>query len=148
MPCFLTHCHLIKHGLGWLEGGLSASFEKMILDAEMLQMMVQFLEPVPINEAELGIEAINEVGPGGHFFGSAHTMERYENAFYQPLVSDWQNFENWQDSGSQTAAVRANGIYKQLLADYEEPPMDAAVRAELDDFVDRRIAAGGADQDA
>lgn len=147
-PCFLTHCHLIKHGLGWLEGGLSASFEKMILDAEMLQMMVQFLEPVPINEAELGIEAINEVGPGGHFFGSAHTMERYENAFYQPLVSDWQNFENWQDSGSQTAAVRANGIYKQLLADYEEPPMDAAVRAELDDFVDRRIAAGGADQDA
>jgi trimethylamine--corrinoid protein Co-methyltransferase len=139
---------LIKHGLGWLEGGLSASFEKMILDAEMLQMMVQVLEPVPINEAELGIEAINEVGPGGHFFGSAHTMERYENAFYQPLVSDWQNFENWQDSGSQTAAVRANGIYKQLLADYEEPPMDAAVRAELDDFVDRRIAAGGADQDA
>jgi trimethylamine--corrinoid protein Co-methyltransferase len=139
---------LIKHGLGWLEGGLSASFEKMILDAEMLQMMVQFLEPVPINEAELGIEAINEVGPGGHFFGSAHTMERYENAFYQPLVSDWQNFENWQDSGSQTAAVRANGIYKQLLADYEEPPMDAAVRAELDDFVDRRIAAGGADQEA
>jgi trimethylamine--corrinoid protein Co-methyltransferase len=75
-------------------------------------------------------------------------MERYENAFYQPLVSDWQNFENWQDSGSQAAAVRANGIYKQLLADYEEPPMDAAVRAELDDFVDRRIAAGGADQDA
>ena len=147
-PCFLTHCHLIKHGLGWLEGGLSASFEKMILDAEMIQMMVQFLEPVTINEAELGIEAMREVGPGGHFFGASHTMERYENAFYQPLVSDWQNFENWQDKGAQSATERANGIYKQLLNDYVEPPMDPAIRAQLDDFVDRRIAAGGADQDA
>ena len=120
----------------------------MILDAEMIQMMVQFLEPVTINEAELGIEAMREVGPGGHFFGASHTMERYENAFYQPLVSDWQNFENWQDKGAQTATERANGIYKQLLNDYVEPPMDPAIRAQLDDFVDRRIAAGGADQDA
>ena len=81
-----------------------------------------------------------EVGPGGHFFGSAHTLERYETAFYRPLLSDWRNFETWQEDGARTATERANGIWKQLLAEYVEPPLDPAVRATLDAFVARRSA--------
>ncbi|MDP9481633.1 MAG: trimethylamine methyltransferase family protein [Chloroflexota bacterium] len=130
--------NLLYQGAGWLEGGLTASFEKLIVDAEILQMMAEVLVPFEVDEATLGVDAIAEVGPGGHFFGSAHTLERYETAFYRPLLSDWRNFESWHDDGARTATERANRIWKQLLAEYEEPPMDAAVREALDGFVARR----------
>ncbi len=130
--------NLLYQGAGWLEGGLTASFEKLIVDAEILQMMAEVLVPFEVDEATLGIDAIAEVGPGGHFFGSAHTLERYETAFYRPLLSDWRNFETWQDDGARTATQRANGIWKQLLAEFVEPPMDASVREALDAFVVRR----------
>lgn len=128
----------LNQGAGWLEGGLVASFEKLIIDAEMLQMMVAYLEPITINSAEIGLQAISEVGPGGHFFGSSHTLERYETAFYTPLLSDWSNFENWQDAGSRTAEMRANGIWKSLLGEYQAPPLDDAIAEELDAYVARR----------
>ena len=96
-----------------------------------------------MTEDALGFEAMREVGPGGHFFGCAHTLARYSNAFYAPFISDWRNFEQWQAAGSPTAMEKANTIWKQALADYQEPPMDAAIREELDEFVDRRIAEGG-----
>ena len=147
-PCFLAHCNFLKHGLGWLEGGLTASFEKMVLDAEMIQMMVAFLKPLDLSVDELGLEAMAEVGPGGHFFGASHTMARYETAFYRPLLSDWRNFETWRESGAETAGQRAHRLYQALLADYRPPAMDPAVAEELDAFVTRRIADGGADQDA
>jgi len=137
---FLGQAGLIKQGAGWIEGGLTASFEKFILDAEMLQMMRAFVTPPKIDDAEFGLEAMDEVGPGGHFFGTSHTLERYEHAFYQPLVSDVRNFETWQDSGSPTTAQNANRVWKQLLADYEEPPLDPAIGEELDAFVTRRKA--------
>ena len=130
--------NLLYQGAGWLEGGLTASFEKLIVDAEILQMMAEVLVPFEVDEAALGVDAIAEVGPGGHFFGSAHTLERYETAFYRPLLSDWRNFETWHDDGARTATERANGIWKQLLAEYEEPPMDPPVREALDAFVARR----------
>ena len=139
--------HLLMHGAGWLEGGLTASFEKFILDIEMLQMMAAFFEEIEVSPASLGLDAVREVGPGGHFFGAAHTMERYETAFYSPLVSDWRNFETWQESGAADATIRANRIYKQVLADFEPPPLDPAVREELEDFVARRKAEGGAELD-
>ena len=142
-PCILAHCNLMKHGLGWMEGGLCASFEKVIIDAEMLQMMAEFLKPILLEDEDLGIEAMREVGPGGHFFGAAHTMERYESAFYTPMLSDWRNYESWQEDGAIDATQRAHGIYKQLLLDYQPPPMDQAIADELDDYVDRRIAEGG-----
>ena len=129
---------LLYQGAGWLEGGLTASFEKLILDAEMLQQMAEVLVPFPVDEAELGLVAIAEVGPGGHFFGSAHTLERFETAFYQPMLSDWRNFETWQEDGERTATQRANRIWKQLRAEYEPPPLDPAAAEALDDFVDRR----------
>jgi trimethylamine--corrinoid protein Co-methyltransferase len=130
--------NLLYQGAGWLEGGLTASFEKLIVDAEILQMMAEVMVPFEVDEAALAVDAIAEVGPGGHFFGSAHTLERYETAFYRPLLSDWRNFETWHDDGARTATERANGIWKQLLAEFEEPPMDPPVREALDAFVARR----------
>lgn len=136
----LGHGNLIYHAAGWQEGGLTASFEKLVLDVEMLQLMMEFLIPITVTEAELGFEAISRVASGGHFFGDQHTLERYESAFYQPLVSNWQNYENWQLSGSGDATQRATAIWKRALAEYQEPPMDAATRAELDAYVERRRA--------
>jgi trimethylamine--corrinoid protein Co-methyltransferase len=83
----LGHGNLVYHAAGWQEGGLTASFEKLVLDVEMLQMMIEFLKPIAVNEQELGFDAIKGVATGGHFFGEPHTMERYEHAFYRPLVS-------------------------------------------------------------
>ncbi|CAN5494958.1 trimethylamine methyltransferase family protein [soil metagenome] len=139
--------NLLYQGAGWLEGGLTASYEKLIVDAEILQMMSEVLQPLVVDEASLGFDAIADVGPGGHFFGTAHTLERYETAFYQPILSDWRNFETWQADGSLTATQRANAIWKQLLAEALPPALDPAIAEALDAFVDRRkreIAAAGA----
>ena len=130
--------NLIYHAAGWLEGGLTASFEKFILDVEMLQHMAEFLKPVEINEAELGFDAMRDVPTGGHFFGHQHTMERYEHAFYQPLVSDWRNYENWQIDGAKDATQRATEIWQKALEEYELPPMDPAVREGLDTYMAKR----------
>ncbi|HUQ43359.1 MAG TPA: trimethylamine methyltransferase family protein [Candidatus Limnocylindria bacterium] len=129
---------ILYQGAGWLEGGLTASFEKLILDAELLQQMALVLQPPKIDDVELGLDAIAEVGPGGHFFGTAHTLERFEHAFYQPMLSDWRNFETWQEDGARTATERANRIWKQLLAEFQRPPLDPGRAEALDDFVDRR----------
>jgi trimethylamine--corrinoid protein Co-methyltransferase len=130
--------NLIHHGAGWLEGGLCASFEKMVLDAEMMQMMAEFVKPVLIDDAEIGLSAHGEVSAGGHFFGSAHTLERFETAFYQPMVSDWRNYESWREAGSIDATQRAHQIWKELLAHYEPPPLDVAKKDALVDYVARR----------
>ncbi len=139
----MGHANIVLHGAGWLEGGLCASFEKFVLDVEMLQMMAEFLRPIEVNEATLGLDAIREVEPGGHFFGAAHTLERYETAFYAPLVSDWRNYETWEEGGSLTATERAHTIYKRVLAEFEPPPLDPAIKDELEDFVARRKREGG-----
>jgi trimethylamine--corrinoid protein Co-methyltransferase len=131
----LAHANMVHHGAGWLEGGLCASFEKMIIDAEILQMMVEFLRPLEVNEATIAFDAIAEVGPGGHFFGTPHTLARYETAFYAPIVSDWRNFETWKEAGGLTATERANAIWKDILRSYEPPPLDRAVVEELEAFV-------------
>ncbi len=135
--------NLVFHGAGWLEGGLRASFEKMVLDADLLAMMASFLQPLTVDDATLAVEAIAEVGPGGHFFGVQHTQDRFRNAFFAPMVSDWRNFETWAEAGSPTAEDRAAGLVDTLLAEYAEPAMADDVRAELDEFVNRRVAAGG-----
>ena len=142
--CVTGGINYVLHGLGWIEGGLCASYEKVIIDAEMIQMIRAMLTPTPVDEASLAVDAIAEVGPSNHFFGAAHTLERYDTAFYQPMLSDWRNFETWQEDGSLDATQRANRIWKQLLADYQEPPMDEAITAELTDFVERRRSEGGA----
>ena len=137
--------NLLYQGAGWLEGGLTASFEKLVIDAEILQMMSEVLQPLVVDEASLGFDAIADVGPGGHFFGTAHTLERYETAFYRPLVSDWRNFETWESDGARTATQRANTIWKRLLAEAPPSTLDPAVIEAVDAFVARRkreIASG------
>ena len=130
--------HMIKHAAGWLHGGLTASLEKLIIDADILQMVAASLDAFEVNAETLAMDAIREVGPGGHFFGSAHTMERYEDAFYAPLVSNWSNYETWLEEGSVNSEQRANQIWKQLLQEYERPPMDPAIDEALQDYVQRR----------
>ena len=139
----LGHANLIKHGAGWMEGGLVASYEKMIVDAELLQMMSEFLQPIEVNEDTLGLDAIAEVGPGGHFFGAAHTLARFETAFYAPMLSDWRNFETWREAGAKDTTQRANAIWKQLLAEYQPPPLDPAIDEAVRDYVERRKREGG-----
>jgi trimethylamine--corrinoid protein Co-methyltransferase len=134
----MGHANLVYHAAGWLESGLTASFEKLITDAEMLQMMAEFLRPIEVNAGELALDAIAEVEPGGHHFGTAHTLARFETAFYMPMLSSRQNFESWQEAGSLDAAQRANVIWKRLLADYVPPPLDPAIAESLSDYVARR----------
>ncbi len=136
----LGHGNLIYHAAGWQEGGLTASFEKLVLDVEMLQLMMEFLRPIVVNEAELGFEAIRGVPTGGHFFGAPHTLERYEHAFYRPLVSNWQNYENWQLAGAKNATERATEVWQQALKEYEEPSLEPGVREQLDAYVAQRQA--------
>ncbi|MCO5069668.1 MAG: trimethylamine methyltransferase family protein [Rhizobiaceae bacterium] len=139
--------NFMMHGAGWLEGGLRCSYEKTILDIDLLQMVAEFLTPLDLSEDALAVDAIRDVGPGGHFFGTAHTQARYKDAFYAPILSDWRNFETWAEAGSPIAIERANRVWKERLAAYEEPQMDPAIREELDAFVEKRIAEGGAPTD-
>jgi trimethylamine--corrinoid protein Co-methyltransferase len=134
----MGHANLVNHAAGWLEGGLTASFEKLIIDAEMLQMMAEYLRPLEVSDDELALDAIAEVEPGGHHFGTSHTLARYETAFYTPMLANRQNFESWQESGSIDISVRANAIWKQMLRDYEQPALDPAIDDALVEYVETR----------
>lgn len=138
--------NMVYHAAGWLEGGLIASIEKFVMDCEVLQMIQRYFEPATFATApeDIALDAIAEVGAGGHFFGCAHTMARYRTAFYAPLVSDWQNFGNWELAGAKTATERASEIWRQVVDAYQPPPRDPAVVDALNDFVARRTAEGGA----
>jgi trimethylamine---corrinoid protein Co-methyltransferase len=141
--------NVVYHAAGWLEGGLIASPEKFVMDCELLQMIERYMEPViwDAGPDEIAIDAIREVGPGGHYFGIEHTQARYETAFYQPIVSDWRNYEAWDVAGRVWTAERANRIWKEIVAGFEPPPMDPAIAEELAAFVARRKAEGGAPTD-
>jgi len=134
----MSHSHLINHAAGWIEGGLSASLEKIVIDAEMLRGWAEILARRSFTDEDLAVEAICAVPPGGHFFGAAHTIARYQDAFWRPVLSDWSNFENWRDAGAKTATERATGLWKNALAAYEAPPLDPAVRAAVADYVASR----------
>ena len=141
--------NIVYHAAGWLEGGLIACPEKFVMDCEMLQMIQRYMDPMltATGPDEIAVEAIREVGPNGHFFGIEHTQSRYEDAFYAPIASDWRNYEAWEAAGSAWTAERAHRIYKEILADFEAPPMDEGRREELEAFVTRRKAEGGAPTD-
>ncbi len=140
----LGGCHFILHAAGWLEGGLTASYEKFILDVEMLQMFAELFQPILTSADEIGVEAVAEVGPGGHFFAAAHTMQRYRDAFYTPLVSDWRNYGAWNDAGGRTATERATTVYRATLAAFQPPPLEPAALEALTALVERRRSEGGA----
>ncbi|MFG5380703.1 trimethylamine methyltransferase family protein [Yoonia sp. R2-816] len=141
--------NIVYHAAGWLEGGLVASPEKFVMDCEVLQMIQRYMEPevVATGPGDIAIDAIKEVGPQGHFFGIQHTQDRYEKAFYQPIVSDWRNFEAWEAAGGIWTAERAHRTFKDILNTFEAPPIDDGIKEELAAFVDRRKAEGGAPTD-
>ena len=142
-----SRTNVVYHAAGWLEGGLCASYEKFVMDCEVLQQFQSYLKPAVVTDDDLAFEAIREVGHGGHFFGIQHTQDRYQSAFYAPFLSDWSNFENWEERGAVRTPGRANKVWKKILAEYEEPPMDEGVREELEAFVTRRKREGGAPTD-
>lgn len=131
----MGHGNFIYHAAGWLEGGLVASFEKLVIDCEMLQNMRYMLEPMKITREEIGVEAMAEVGPGGHFFGCQHTMDRYKSAFYEPMRSDWQNYENWALAGAKDTTTRATALWQRALTEYVAPPIDEGIRENLHDWM-------------
>lgn len=141
----LAGATLCIHAAGWMEGGLSVSYEKLITDIEALQTVAELFQPTPGDAAAIGYDAIAEVQPGGHFFAAAHTMSRYRTAFYQPLVADLSNFGSWTESGSKTATERANGVWKRVLDDYK--PIDRAgdIGEAIDGFISKRMSEGGAE---
>jgi trimethylamine--corrinoid protein Co-methyltransferase len=141
--------NMVYHAAGWLEGGLIASPEKFIMDCEILQQIQRYFEPATYatGEGDLAFEAIKSVGPSGHFFGTQHTQERYETAFYQPFLSDWRNYEGWNLAGAVWTTERAHRMFKEIIGAFEPPPMDEAIREELAAFVTRRKAEGGAPTD-
>ncbi|MDJ0683670.1 MAG: trimethylamine methyltransferase family protein [Alphaproteobacteria bacterium] len=132
------HGNLIYHAIGWLEGGLVASFEKIVLDCEIAQHMMGMLTPIDTAPEEIALDAIAETAPGGHFFGAPHTMARYETAFYQPLLSDWRTQENWAEDGAKSATERATQIWTSLLENYEAPALDPARLEAIDAYINRR----------
>ena len=140
----LGNATVTVHAAGWLEGGLTLGYEKFILDIESLQTIAELVRPAPADEAALAFDAIAEVQPGGHFFSVAHTMERYQTAFYRPLVADLSNHGAWTEAGAQTADQRATAIWKQRLADFTPPEACDGVADRLARFVRSRREAGGA----
>lgn len=139
--------NLLLHGAGWLEGGLLTSFEKMVIDADLLNMVTAMLQPVTIDDAALAVEAIAEVGPAGHFFGTQHTQDRYETEHFQPMVSSWSNFEIWDEAGRVESHQRAETLARTLIDAHVEPLMADDQRMALDDFVARRVTEGGVETD-
>ena len=140
MPTFLAGANWVMHSAGWLEGGLVAGFEKFIVDVEILQMMQAEFTPLEIDEDSMAFGAHEEVGHGGHFLGAMHTMERFRTCFYRPLLSSSENYERWMRNGGADAATRATRIYQTKLEEYEKPPLDDAIRLELEEYVIRRRA--------
>ncbi|HEX3225743.1 MAG TPA: trimethylamine methyltransferase family protein [Gaiellaceae bacterium] len=137
-PTFLAGTNFVMHSAGWLESALVSCYEKFITDVECLRMMYEVFKPLEINEETLAYSAHQEVGQGGHFLGAAHTLERFRECFYRPLVSSTENYERWKRNGGNDTAARATEVWRKTLEEYAQPPMDEELVAELKAFVDRR----------
>ena len=140
----LSGATVLIHGAGWIEGGRTLSYEKLVTDLDMLQTFAELCAPALAGEDEIAMDALREVAPGGHFFGAAHTMARFSTAFYEPVAADWSNHGTWLERGGRTADERATGIWRSVLARTGEVPLDPARRAALDALVARRTEEGGA----
>ncbi len=138
MPTFLSGTNWVMHTAGWLEGGLVSSYDKFIVDIEILQSLMAEFTPLEFNEDSLAFDAHLEVGHGGHFLGAAHTMERFRDCFYRPFLTNSDNYERWTRLGQRDTRARAEEIWKDRLAKYEKPEMDASILEGLTDFVNKR----------
>jgi trimethylamine---corrinoid protein Co-methyltransferase len=135
---FMAGANLVLHTAGWLESGLVASFEKLVVDLDILRTLRGAFTPLEVDEESLAFDAHVEVGHGGHFFGCAHTMARFRDCFHRPLLATTQNFEAWEEAGSADANARATGIWTSIVDGAVPPPLDEGTRAAIDAFVERR----------
>jgi len=134
------HCgaNFLLHSAGFLDGLLSMSYEKFMLDDDLCGALHSYLAGVQVDDDSLAVDAFAEVGPGNHFFGCSHTMAHYETAFWDSGLADNDPFEKWEAAGSADAATRANRAWKKRLAEYEAPALDEGLRDGLRDFVARK----------
>ena len=142
--CLMAGATVVIHAAGWLEGGLTISYEKLVTDVEVLQMVAELCHRVEAGEAEIGLDALEEVSPGGHFFSAGQTMARYQTEFYAPLVHDWANFGTWEERGARDASQRATAIWQRIVEDGPGVAADGDRVAALDAFIAKRSAEGGA----
>ena len=141
LPTLQAGTNFVLHGAGWLEGGLSAGYEKFVMDADQLGMMQTLAKGVDLSENGQALDAIREVGPGSHFLGCAHTQANFETAFYRSSIADNNSFEQWEAEGAQDASQRANKLFKRMLGDYEAPELDPAIDEALKEFIAKKKAA-------
>ena len=140
----LANATLTIHAAGWLEGGLTFGYEKFINDVEALQTLAEMATPPETDPDSLGWDALVDVEPGGHFFATQHTMDRYATAFYEPLVADLTNFGTWAEAGGKSSDNRATAIWQGLLETYRPPAGSADRAARLTDYIANGKAKGGA----
>lgn len=140
MSALLCGANFILHSAGWLEGGLAMGYEKFMMDLDLCGAAHTYLKGFDLSDDQFALDGFAEVGPGKHFFGSQHTLRHYESAFYDAALSDSSSFEQWRDAGESTAEQRAALSYREVLSNYQAPPIDDAVDAALLDFVARRKA--------
>jgi trimethylamine--corrinoid protein Co-methyltransferase len=140
LSAFLAGANVCWQAAGWLEGGLVTCFEKFVADCELLDLLLHQFTPVDVDDPSLAFDAHVEVGHGGHFFGAAHTLERFRDCFWRPTVATTDNFDRWTRGGARDHAARAGDRWRALLEEYERPPLDDAVEEELLEFVERRAA--------
>jgi trimethylamine--corrinoid protein Co-methyltransferase len=140
LPTFLAGVNWVMHSAGWLESGLVSCYEKFIVDIEILRMLQEEFTPLEVDEESLAFGAHQEVGAGGHFLGAVHTLERFRDCFYRPLLSSTENFERWQRNGGQDATARAATLWREALEAYEQPALDPAIENQLAEYVRRRRA--------
>lgn len=140
-PTFLAGTNFVLHAAGWLEAGLVSSYEKFVMDVEVLRMMEVFLRGITLDEEGLALDTLDEVAPGGHFLGTAHTMRHFRDAFYRPLIADLQNYERWHQRGAKTADIRANETWKKWLSQYQEPRLDVGIDEALREYMIKRKVA-------
>jgi len=126
------------HSAGWLEGGLVTGYEKLIIDADRLVMLQRMAEGMDMSENAQALDALREVGPGGHFLGCSHTIGNYRTAFHESELADTSSFEQWQTEGKLTTEQRANKIWKRMLTEYEAPPLDRAIDEALQAFIEEK----------
>ena len=140
----LANATLIVHAAGWLEGGLTFGYEKFVNDMEAVQTLAELARPTGAEAGDIGWDALAEVAPGGHFFSTAHTMERYREAFYPPLVAEFSNYGTWAEAGAMPSDRRATEIWRRALAEVKPPAIAGEAEERLAPWIAERTAAGGA----
>ncbi|WP_299596999.1 trimethylamine methyltransferase family protein [uncultured Tateyamaria sp.] len=137
----LSGVNFMLHSCGWLEGGLVSSYEKFVMDADQLGTLHHLAAGVQVDENAQAMDAIREVGPGGHYLGCAHTQANFKSAFWKSDLLDYKPFETWEDEGARDTAALATLRVQKLLSDYQQPAMDPATREALDAYVAEKKAA-------